>query len=72
MTAARRHGAVYQLTVVGELGPVLQANLRTTATAFSELLTVLRMRTQGDEDLLDVLQSLSAHGYEISVVSAQG
>jgi hypothetical protein len=62
----RRRRIGYELTLVGELGPVLRAMVEPSATATSGVQTILRVKTHGDEDLVDVLHRLKSRGIEIT------
>lgn len=70
MTAPRNSGAVYELTVDGILGPALRAMVEPTARPHCVSYTVMRVRVRRDEDLVDVLDLISAEGLEFLTISA--
>ena len=70
MTTSRRLEPVYELTVVGALGPALRARFRPAATTSCALSTTLCLRARGGEDLVDVLRLLRSHGLEVTTISA--
>jgi hypothetical protein len=64
-------GALYELTVVGQLGPVLRAMLAPAVAATScAYLTIILRPDQDGPDLVDVVELLSARGIEAVAVSA--
>ncbi len=65
----RRRQTGYEVTLVGELGPVLRAMVESSATATSELHTIMRVRARDDEDLVDVVHRLRSRGLEITNIS---
>jgi hypothetical protein len=65
----RRPQTGYELTLVGELGPVLRAMVEPSATATCEVQTVLRVTAHDDEDLVDVVHRLKSRGLEITNIS---
>lgn len=70
MTPSRRIDAVYELTVVGALGPALRARFRPAAATACAHNTILCLRAHGGEDLVDVLGLLRSHGLEVTTISA--
>jgi hypothetical protein len=70
MTPPRRLEAVYELTVVGRLGPVLRARFMPAATTSSAVNTIMCLRAHDGEDLLDVLRLLRSRGLEVTTISA--
>jgi hypothetical protein len=70
MSAAEPCGTVYELTVVGALGPVLRHALEPCGSAPPELHTVLRAGMPAHADLVDLVLLLDSTGLEIAAVSA--
>lgn len=62
-------GAVYELTVVGRVGPVLQALLAPEVAATSCAHLTITVRGEQGADLVDVLQLLVSRGLEATTVS---
>ena len=69
MKRARRRRTSYELTLVGELGPAMRALVEPSATATSEVHTIMRVRARDDEDLVDVVHRLRSRGLEITNIS---
>lgn len=69
MTPRRRRDAVYELTVVGKLGPVLRAMVEPATTTSCELQTMMVLRGRDGEDLVDILHLLRSHGLEVATIS---
>jgi len=71
MTAAPRRQTRYELTLVGELGPVLRAMAERSATTSSEVqsTTILRVHARDDEDLVDVVLRLRCPGLEVTSIN---
>jgi hypothetical protein len=69
MNRSGRSDDVYELTVVGELGPVLRAMMQPTATICSESQTIICLRGQDGEDLVDVLDRLRSGGFEVATIN---
>jgi hypothetical protein len=69
-TQERPRSSVYELTVVGALGPVLRCALGPEATAYLRPQTVMRADFPDGADLVDVVLLLEARGLEIAQVSA--
>ncbi len=61
---------VYELTIVGNLGPVLQRALEPYAAASRELQTILRASLPESGDLVDLVLKLEAKGLEIANITA--
>lgn len=70
MNRQRRVDPVYELTVVGRLGPALRARFRPAATTSCAMSTILWLRSEGGQDLVDVLRLLVSHGLEVTTISA--
>ena len=70
MKRARRRRTAYELTLVGELGPVLRAMVEPSATATCEAQTIMRVKAREDEDLVDLVHRLKSRGIEITNISA--
>lgn len=68
MSSTQGSRTVYELDVVGQLGPVLRAMAETTAACSYERDTVLRLR--GAEDLADVLDLCRSEGLEVTTIHA--
>ncbi|HEU4947663.1 MAG TPA: hypothetical protein VFT31_10955 [Kribbella sp.] len=66
----REPAAVYELTVVGALGPVLRMALEPCATASSQLQTILRTKLPADRDLVDLVALLESRGLQIETLAA--
>lgn len=58
--------AVYELTVMGTIGPVLRGALAPYASAIPELQTVVRTEVPEGRDLVDLVLLLESSGLEIS------
>lgn len=70
MTSSRRLEAVYELTVVGMLGPVLRAMVEPVMMPTScELQTTICVRRHDGEDLVDILQMLRTLGLEVESIN---
>jgi hypothetical protein len=69
MRRARRRATTYELTLVGELGPVLRAMVEPSATATAGVHTIMRVRARDGEDLVDVVHRLRSRGLEITNIS---
>lgn len=65
-TPARHEPAMYELVVVGALGPVLRNALAPCAAARSEHQTILRTVVGEDSDLVDLVLMIASRGLEIS------
>ena len=61
---------VYELTIVGNLGPVLQRALEPCAAASREPQTILRASLSESGDLVDLVLKLEARGLEIANITA--
>lgn len=70
MTAAPRPGlpVVYELTIVGTIGPVLQNALAPYASATPEYRTVVRAGLPAGRDLVDLVRVLESRGLEIAAI----
>lgn len=69
MRRTHRRQTGYELTLVGDLGPVLRAMVESSATATSSEQTIVRVRARDDEDLVDVAQRLKSRGLDIANIS---
>jgi hypothetical protein len=67
--ATSGHGAVYELTVVGRLGPVLRAALAPAVAATASSHLTLTWHGDEEADLVDVVQLLVSLGLEATAVS---
>ena len=67
--AARPEAAAYELTVRGELGPVLRGALRPFGGVRTEALTILRAGASEDRDLAELVRQLHACGLEVQEVT---
>lgn len=65
----RSGAAVYELTVRGELGPVLRGALRPFGGVRTEELTILRAGSTGDRDVVELLRQLHECGLDIQEVT---
>ena len=65
----RSHAAVYELTVVGALGPALRKALEPFATACSEVQTILRADAPAFKDLVDLLVALESRGLDVADIT---
>ena len=65
----RGDGAVYELTVVGRLGPVLRAALAPAVAATSSSHLTLAWHGDEETDLVDLVQMLVSLGLEATTVS---
>ena len=70
MSRTPRLDAVYELTVVGRLGLVLRARFQPAATTSSAVSTIMCLRAQDGEDLVDVLRLLGNRGLEVTTITA--
>jgi hypothetical protein len=66
MSAPGPPPGVYELTVAGRLGPVLQAMFEPATTTSCEHLTIMCLRGQGGKDLVDVLELLGSRGLDVA------
>jgi hypothetical protein len=69
VTAERAAGACYELTVAGQLGPVLRAVLAPAVAATSCAHLTIAGPAERDTDLLGVLQVLGACGLDATTVT---
>ena len=70
MTPPRRLDAVYELDVVGKLGPALRAIVESAAsTPSSELQTIMCLRGHEGEDLVEILCLLRSWGLEVATIN---
>lgn len=65
----RSGAAVYELTVRGELGPVLRGAIRPFGGVRTEELTILRAGSTGDRDVVELLRQLDVCGLDIREVT---
>ena len=68
MSRARGCDAVYEISVVGGLGPVLRAALEPCTTATSGINTIIQVTRQDADDLVEVVRVLGSAGLEITDV----
>jgi hypothetical protein len=68
----RSRPAVYELTIVGSVGPVLRDVLRPHSVATAEVHTIVCAALPGDRDLVDLVEMLAARGLEITEVTVMG
>lgn len=61
--------SMYELTVVGEMGPVLENALTPRVTRQAEILTIVCARADDPFDLIDLLGRLDARGLEVTEIS---
>ena len=61
------HG-VYELTVAGRLGPVLQAMFEPATTTSCEL-TIMCLQGHGGKDLVDILDLLGSRGLDVANIN---
>lgn len=69
MNRPPRPRGVYELTVAGRIGPVLQARFEPATTASCELLTILYLRGHGGQDLVDILDLLGSRGLDVATIN---
>ena len=69
MTRSAHDECVYEISVVGELGPVLRQALEPCRTAGSRYNTILRVVRDGDEDVTEMVRILLSLGLEVTTVS---
>lgn len=60
--------AVFELTVEGEVGPVLRSALRPSCVAEGRPCTILRTTASADTDLTDLVKLLDSEGLKIESV----
>lgn len=71
MTAHREAEApVYELVVVGAIGPALRRALEPFATACSEAQTIVRAEAPHGRDLVDLMVALESRGLEVADIAA--
>ncbi len=68
MNVERGPDAVYEISVVGGLGPVLRAALAPCRTTASGQSTIVRVVRQDGEDLVEMVRELGSAGLEITDV----
>jgi hypothetical protein len=66
MTSREQAGVVYELTIVGCLGPVLLRALQPCAASWSEPQTILRTAVPHDSCLVEVLVAIQERGLDIA------
>jgi hypothetical protein len=70
MTASgRTPGCVYELTVVGALGPVLRRAIEPYVTATVECQTIVRACVADCADLVELVRLLESRGLQITEVA---
>jgi hypothetical protein len=60
---------LYELTVVGAFGPVLQGMLETCVSVSPELHAIIRTGLIDDRDLVDLVLLFDSRGLEITKIS---
>jgi len=60
--------AVYELTIVGSIGPVFRAALTPHAVTRSEVSTILSARTRPEMDLVDLFRLIGEEGLSVESV----
>lgn len=65
----RPGAAAYELTVRGELGPMMRGALRPFGGVRTEALTILRAGASDDRDVVELLRQLHECGLEIREVT---
>ena len=60
--------SLHEVTVVGLIGPALRAMAEPAASA-AHLQTILRVRTDDDQDLVDVLDLFESRGIDVTTIS---
>jgi hypothetical protein len=66
MSAFEPSNVVYELTIVGALGPAFCQALKPHRAAPCEAQTIVRAQVPEDRDLVDVLGALEARGVEVA------
>jgi hypothetical protein len=61
---------VYEVTVVGPIGPVLREALKPCRTGPAQLETIVRTRAQ--KDVVDLALWLQAHGATVAAIAVLG
>jgi len=64
--------AVYELTIVGTLGPVLRGALAPYASISSQPQTIIRTDVRDGADLVDLMLLLDARGLEVTDIVELG
>jgi hypothetical protein len=64
--------ASYELTVAGDLGPGVHAALEPYALALGELQALMRTRTPGDVQVVDLVLLLEFRGLRVASIAAAG
>jgi hypothetical protein len=67
MSTRRGPDAVYEIIVLGALGPVLRAAIEPCRTTTSGVNTIVRL-TRQDEDLVEMVRELGSAGLEVTDV----
>lgn len=65
MSAFEPSSVVYELTIVGALGPAFCHALKPFRAALCEAQTILRAEVPEERDLVDLLGALEARGLEV-------
>jgi hypothetical protein len=66
MTPRKEVGVVYELTIVGCLGPALLRALEPCAAKWSEPQTILRTAVPDGRDLVELLVAIQERGLDIA------
>ncbi len=62
---------LHEVTVAGAIGPVLRAMTEPAASS-AGLHTILRVRADDDQDLVDVLDLFESRGIDVTTISVVG
>jgi hypothetical protein len=69
---SREHGALYELTISGPIGPVIRSALRPHATAPSRACTIVRTAAIRRDAVLDLVLLLDRCGLDVEGVFEAG
>ena len=70
MSARRPADPVYELVVVGAIGPALRHALEPFATAPPQVQTILRAEAPHGQDLVDLMVALESRGLDVADIAA--